>query len=163
MDPDQRTRLGSRSIQALVHVAAETFSASSTMIDVVIAVLTLTILIVLAYRFWKPVPKRNIPPNEAKLYFFYTDWCGWSKKAQPEWKKLEETVSATPYFGKTRVELVRVDAEEQRALADEYDVEGYPTIVLERKEGLTPFTKKVTYDNLLMFLRQSLGKERASM
>jgi thiol-disulfide isomerase/thioredoxin len=133
------------------------------MIEVVIAVLTLTILIVLAYRFWKPMPKRDIPPTEARLYFFYTDWCGWSKKAQPEWKKLEETVSTNPYFGKTHVELIPVNAEENRALADEYEVEGYPTILLERREGITPFTKKVTYDNLLMFLRQSLGKERASL
>lgn len=133
------------------------------MIEVVIAVLTLTILIVLAYRFWKPVPKRAIPANEARLYFFYTEWCGWSKKAQPEWKKLEATVGASPYFGKTKVELVPVNAEENRALADEYEVEGYPTILLERKEGITPFTKRVTYDNLLMFLRQSLGKERASL
>lgn len=135
------------------------------MMNAVILVLGLTILLFLAYRFWRPMkaPKRDIEPNKARLYFFYTEWCGWSKKAMPEWKKLTETVSKAPYFGSTQVELVPVNAEEDRKLADEYEVEGYPTIILERKEGLSHFEKRVTHEGLLHFLRQSLGKERASL
>lgn len=135
------------------------------MMNTVILVLGLTILLFLAYRFWRPMkaPKRAVEPNTARLYFFYTEWCGWSKKARPEWEKLTETVSKTPYFGTTKVELVPVDAEQDRKLADEYEVEGYPTVILERKDGLSHFDKRVTYEGLLHFLRQSLGKERASL
>lgn len=135
------------------------------MMQTVILVLGLTILLFLVYRFWRPrvAPKREVPPNEARLYFFYTDWCGWSKKARPDWEKLTATLATSPVFGSTKVKPVPVDAEKERALADEYGVEGYPTILLETSDGITQFTKRVSYDGLLHFLRQSLGKERASL
>lgn len=132
----------------------------------VILVLGITILLVLMYRLWrspKSVAKRPTKPNEARLYFFYTTWCGWSKKAMPEWEKLTATLKTTPVFGTTTVTPVDVDAEQDRKLADTYEVEGYPTIVLETSDGLTHYQKRVTYDGLLHFLRQTLGKERASL
>ena len=39
---------------------------------------------ILVYRFWEPFvnpPRRETPEGTATLYFFYTDWCGHSKKA----------------------------------------------------------------------------------
>lgn len=136
------------------------------MIQAVILVLGLTILSVLVYRLWRsPItkPKQVVAPNEGRLYFFYTTWCGWSKKAMPEWEKLEATLGATPVFGTTKVEPVSVDAEQDRKLADTYEVEGYPTILLETSDGITQFQKRATHENLLHFLRQTLGKERASL
>ena len=133
--------------------------------NMLILVLALTILVFLGYRFWRPMkaPKRETPPTEARLYFFYTDWCGWSKKAKPEWEKLTAKLGDNTYFGKTKLSLVPVNAETDRNLADEYDVEGYPTIILERSDGLEQYNKSVTYDGLLHFLRKSLGKERTSL
>ena len=136
------------------------------MIETVILVLGVTILVVLMTRLWRTTPKapkKEIKPNEARLYFFYTTWCGWSKKARPEWETLKTTLQATPIFGTTKVEPIEVDAEQDRKLADLYDVEGYPTILLETSEGISHYQKRVTSDGLLQFLRQSLGKERASL
>jgi hypothetical protein len=135
------------------------------MIETLIVVLGLTIFIFLLYRLWRSpaTPKQKVSQNEARLYFFYTTWCGWSKKAMPEWEKLTVTLKTTPVFGSTKVEPVAVDAESDRKLADQYDVEGYPTILLETSEGITRFEKRVTHESLLQFLRQSLGKERASL
>lgn len=135
------------------------------MITVILA-LGITILLVLMYRLWrspKALAKTPTKPNEARLYFFYTTWCGWSKKAMPEWEKLTATLQTTPVFGTTTVKPMPVDAEQDRALADTYEVEGYPTILLETSDGLTQYQKRVTYDGLLHFLRQTLGKERASL
>lgn len=131
-----------------------------------VTVLALLILTFLAWRFWSPYvspPKREVPKGEATLYFFYTDWCGWSRKAMPEWEKLESTLASTPVFGTTTVKLVRVNAEEDRATADLYEVEAYPTIKLETSEGLYPFNKIPTQEGLLDFLRSSLGKESARL
>jgi thiol-disulfide isomerase/thioredoxin len=108
-------------------------------------------------------PKREVKPNEANLYFFYTNWCGFSQKAMPEWSKLEETLKREPLFGKTRVNAVPVDCETDRARCTLYDIQGYPTVILETKSGLTEFGQGVTHATLLSFLRQSLGQERKDL
>ncbi len=131
-----------------------------------ILALALAILVVLAYRFWEPfvdTPKQQIPVGQAKLYFFYTDWCGFSQKAMPEWEKLESALAKTPVFGSTRVIPVRVNAETERAKATLYEVEGYPTIKLETSSLLRTYEGKRTSGALLDFLRETLGKERTSL
>lgn len=126
-------------------------------------VLSLVALGILVYRFWKPVvtpPKRDVKPNEANLYFFYTNWCGFSQKAMPEWEKLEASLRNEAYFGKTHVNLVQVDCEKEKAMCTLYGVNAYPTIVLETKEGLVDYDKRPTAEALRGFLRQQLGQER---
>lgn len=134
--------------------------------EAVILVLAFTILVVLVYRLWRPAmepPKRDVRENEATLYFFYTNWCGWSKKAMPEWQKLEAKVRANPTFGTTKVTPERVDAEEDKKRATLYDVQGYPTILLETRQGITRYDKRPTEAGLLEFLRDTLGEPAASL
>lgn len=131
-----------------------------------VLVLTFAILILLLYRFWEPFvvsPKREVPVGTANLYFFYTDWCGFSKKAMPEWEALETKLKETPVFGHTRVTPVRVNGDRERALTTLYQIEGYPTIKLETSSLLTDYSGKRTVGDILAFLRETLGQERASL
>ncbi len=132
----------------------------------IVLVLALVLVGLLVYKLWKPVfraPKAEVKPNQANLYFFYTNWCGFSQKAMPEWEKLEEKLESDGYFGKTRVTPVKVDCEADQKKCTLYGINGYPTVVLESKSGLTDYTKRVTTSGLLDFLRQSLGQERSSL
>lgn len=125
-----------------------------------ILVLSLAIVLILAYRFWEPfvvAPKREVPVGSANLYFFYTDWCGFSKKAMPEWEALEESLKASPIIGATRVTPVRVNGDRDRALTTLYQIEGYPTIKLETSSGLTDYTGKRTAGDILAFLQETLA------
>jgi thiol-disulfide isomerase/thioredoxin len=126
----------------------------------VITALALSILAILVYRIWEPFvparPKKDVPKDTATLYFFYVDWCGFCKKAKPEWEKL---AAGNDKFGTTTVKFVKVDAEEDRAKADEYEVDAYPTIKLETPDGIYDFKKSVTEAGLRDFLQKSLGKE----
>lgn len=134
--------------------------------NTLLAVLAFVLVGLLLYKFWKPMiqpPKRDVKPTEANLYFFYTNWCGFSQKAMPEWEKLEEKLKRESYFGKTHVNAIAVDCEEDRAKCTLYDIQGYPTVILETKSGLTEFGKRVTYSNLMSFLRESLGQERENL
>ena len=119
----------------------------------------LLLLLAIAYRFWKAQPKREIKGDSARLYFFYTTWCGHSKKAMPEWEKIEADLKTSPVFGKTTVEAVAVDAEKDPKTASLYEVAGYPTIKLETSDGLYDFDEAVTHDRVMEFLRRTLGKE----
>lgn len=132
----------------------------------VLLVLAFVALAILVWKLWKPVvqpPKQEVPKNEARIYFFYTEWCGFSQKAQPEWAKLESKLSKGGYFGKTHVTPVKVDAEQDKKLATLYGINAYPTVVLETADASYDFDKRVTYDNLLAFLRRHLGQESESL
>jgi thiol-disulfide isomerase/thioredoxin len=134
--------------------------------NTILVVLSFVVLGILVYKFWKPTiqpPKRVVKPNEANLYFFYTNWCGFSQKAMPEWTKLEEKLSTESYFGTTHVKTTAVDCETDRAMCTLYGVTGYPTVMLETKSGLVDFTQRPTTSALLTFLRQSLGQERKDL
>lgn len=133
---------------------------------ILVLVLSLAITLLLVYRFWEPfvvTPKRDVPVGSANLYFFYTDWCGFSKKAMPEWEALEEALQASPVFGTTRVKAVRVNGETDRALTTLYQIEGYPTIKLETSSLLTDYSGKRTSGDILAFLRDTLGQERKGL
>ena len=134
--------------------------------NTLVLLLAFAVLAILVYRLWKPIiskPKRDVPKNQARLYFFFTDWCGFSQKAQPEWQKLELMLNETPYFGNTKVVAVSVNAETDKASAELYGVDAYPTIKLETSDGIYDYTKRVSSDGLFKFLRESLGKETASL
>lgn len=129
-------------------------------------VLAFAILVVLVVRFWEPftdVPRTEVPVGSANLYFFYTDWCGFSQKAMPEWDAVEEALRATPVFGTTRVKPVRVNGDTDRKTTALYGVDAFPTIKLETSSLLSDFSGKRTAAGILQFLRESLGKERQSL
>jgi thiol-disulfide isomerase/thioredoxin len=134
--------------------------------NTLLIVLAFVLVGLLVYRFWKPMiqpPKREVKPNEANLYFFYTNWCGFSQKAMPEWSKFEEKLKGASSFGKTKVKAISVDCEADRAMCTLYDIQGYPTVVLETKSGVIEYGKRVTESNLLAFLRESLGQESENL
>lgn len=127
--------------------------------------LALVIAGVLVWKLWKPFvmpPKRDLAPDQARLLFVYTNWCGHSKKAMPEWEKLESQLSSLT-FGTTRVTPVAVDAEADQATATLYEVVAYPTVLLETREGIYPYPKRVTASGLREFLASKLGEERSSL
>jgi thiol-disulfide isomerase/thioredoxin len=127
-----------------------------------VTVLAFVALAILMWKLWKPVvqpPKKEVPPNEARLTMFYTEWCGFSQKAMPEWAKLEKKLGGDGYFGKTHLNMVKVDADKDQKTATLYDINAYPSVVLETEEGIFEFNKRVTADNLLTFLRSHLGHE----
>lgn len=129
------------------------------MLVIVLAFMALAILV---WKLWKPVvqpPKKEVAPNEARLTMFYTEWCGFSQKAMPEWAKLEQKLGGDGYFGKTHLNMVKIDADKDKKTATLYGINAYPTVVLETKEGSFDFDKRVTADNLLAFLRSHLGHE----
>ena len=128
--------------------------------NTVLVVLALTLIVYLVWRLWKPylksTPKREVQKDKANLYFFHTEWCGHCQKAMPEWEKLE---AGPRTFGTTEVSFVRVNAEKDRATADLYQIDAYPTIKLETSTGLYTYDKTPTAEGLTDYLRQTFGNE----
>lgn len=120
----------------------------------------LLLILVIAYVYWKPWMRpavKEMLEGNATLYFFYTDWCGHSKKAKPEWEALMAELPAT--YGSTKVVGKAVNCEEDVTTCTAYGVEGYPTIKLETSGGISDFKQRVTKSSLDGFLTGELGEK----
>jgi hypothetical protein len=118
----------------------------------------LVLIVVLAYLYWKPTLRpalKETLEGNATIYFFYTDWCGHSQKAKPEWEALQ--LPAT--YGTTKVVGKTVNCEEDVATCTAYEVDGYPTIKVESSDGITDFTQRVTTASLDQFLVSQFGEK----
>ena len=93
-------------------------------------------------------------PNEAELYFFYTTWCPHCKAAK-RMGKLREEYENKP-FNNTNIIFREVDCDKEEKVADEFKVEGYPTIKMVKDGEIVEYDAKPKYDTLKQFLKSTL-------
>jgi len=67
-----------------------------------------------------------ISQHKYLLVNFYARWCRYSKKLAPEYLKLSESLKESD----SEVKIAKVEAYDEKDLAKEYDIEGFPTIKL---------------------------------
>ena len=95
-----------------------------------------------------------------ELMFFHVDWCGFCKKAKPEWEKLyQESSNGLLSVGGKNVKLVSINCEEgesNKKKAKEYGVQGYPTIILNKNGNKIPFEGERTKSGIQEFLQKKL-------
>jgi len=95
------------------------------------------------------------PSQEVVLYFFYTTWCPHCKAAKPEWQKLKSEYENNP-FNNTTIIFREVDCDKEENVADEFKVEGYPTIKMVKDGEIIEYDAKPKYDTLIQFLNSTL-------
>jgi len=106
--------------------------------NVVIAVLVIVLVVLVVVYVNKNNEQFQTFKDEDKgvLYFFYVDWCPHCTSAKPVFDRLERDASVT---SKAYIKRVNCEgSEEEKQLAKDFNVRGYPTVVYvvggERKE-----------------------------
>jgi thioredoxin 1 len=97
----------------------------------------------------------NQPSEVADLYFFHTTWCPHCKKSMPIWQELKKDLSNKEFKGVT-LNFIDVDCDKETALAEKFNVQGYPTIKLVKGNQIIEYDAKPTKENLMEFLNTSL-------
>ena len=97
----------------------------------VVCVLVIVLVVLVVYY----VNKNNEGfSDKPTLYFFYVDWCGYCKKAKPKVAEMENNSAITNKVNIKRINCTEdVVTEEDKALAIEYKVDGYPTFKFKGK------------------------------
>ena len=99
--------------------------------------------------------------KDVVIYFFFTEWCPYCKKALPEWHNFKTLVESSPKYDLSYNIIFReVDCEKSSGLADRYKVEGYPTIKLLYNDDVYNYDAKPNKNNLLDFLDGSLDSKK---
>ena len=91
--------------------------------------------------------------NKVNLYYFYTEWCPYCKKANPVWddfcKEIDSKYNNTSY----QFNYFKIDCEKNQKMAEKYKVEGYPTIKMEYNKTIYDYNAKPDKNNLLEFVK----------
>ena len=122
----------------------------------------------------KPMIKNNyeankefIPDNdnnEITIYYFYTTWCPYCKKARGEWEQFKNNLTnSEEYNKKYNIVYNDIDCElaENKDLANKFNITSYPTIKLVLDGTTYNYDAKPDHNLLMRFFEGSLPEDKA--
>ncbi|XP_074296655.1 protein disulfide-isomerase-like [Silene latifolia] len=99
----------------------------------------------------------TVPNHDFMVVEFYAPWCGHCKKLEPEFEKAAAALSSHD----PAIVLAKVDANEDsnKELASQYDVKGFPTIVILRNGGksVQEYKGPREADGIVEYLKKQSG------
>ena len=100
---------------------------------------------------------KNREPKVATLYYFYTNWCPYCKKARPVIDEFKSEIENKTFNNNNRVIVREVDCETDSETADKFKIEGYPTIKLVTEDGTVyDYDARPNVETLMQFLNEVL-------
>tara|TARA_Y100000816_G_C26047698_1_gene549127 strand:+ start:597 stop:1115 length:519 start_codon:yes stop_codon:yes gene_type:complete len=153
-----------------------TFFSKKFLIIMVIVVIFLGIAFYVYNTYIAPKINPDFVPNKefvskdglidnAKLYFFYVDWCPYSKKARPIWKKVKEEFDGKSINNIT-LNFVEVDGDKNEKKLEGFEneylspnnkkIDGYPSIWMVKGDQVIEFDTKPTISSLKEFINAML-------
>jgi hypothetical protein len=95
----------------------------------------------------------NVNNSRVKMLNFNTKWCGWSVIFQPEWDNFTKAVNNNPEL-KSKIEVIDVKCDDpaNKRMCEEYQVPGYPYVIVEKDGNRTPYDGERTAQALLSFV-----------
>ena len=80
-----------------------------------------------------------------KVFNFNTEWCGWSKNFQSEWDLFTKLIIDNKLNHIIAYD-VKCDNNSNSNMCKEYDVPGYPYIVIEKMTNAESKPERIIYD-----------------
>jgi thiol-disulfide isomerase/thioredoxin len=90
--------------------------------------------------------------NNATIIYFYTEWCPYCKK----WNSFKDLVDLQSF--KETLTLKEVDCDKNPEIADNYKIDGYPTIKLIYNGEVYDYDAKPESKTLLQFVESIISQ-----
>ena len=79
--------------------------------------------------------------------FFFAPWCGHCQSTKPEWDKLKKNPPAN-------CKLVEVNCDDEPKVAEQNDIQGFPTFKLFKNGSVIDYDGERTSDAMTQFIQQ---------
>jgi len=136
----------------------------------IIIILVIIFILVATYgydTYVKPLLNKTYVPNKEfikdeknkiiNIYFFFTTWCPYCKKARIEWDKFKENVNNNNLYNEVYdINFKEIDCDKNTDLAKKFNIESYPTIKLEKNGEIFNYDAKPTSTHLMEFFNGSI-------
>lgn len=112
----------------------------------------LAILLVVSFTRAK---REGFEGSAGNLMYFYMPECGHCKKFNPEWEKIQPMVDN----GRIPMKLNKIDGTDDanKDLVKQYEVNGFPTIILEIGNTPHTYTGERTADAVVAWAKEKLN------
>lgn len=90
--------------------------------------------------------------DNIKIYNFNTEWCGWSKRFQPEWDEFTRRVNADRKLNVEALDI-KCDDSKNESMCEKFEVPGFPSVVAEVNGKRQHYKGPRTADALMEFVR----------
>lgn len=96
----------------------------------------------------------NITNNDStpKIINFNASWCYWSKKLQPVWDNLTDSMKNKDI----EVLDIKCELDENKELCNRYQIEGFPTIKLIVGNNVIDYEGERSYEGLTRFINTNV-------
>jgi len=108
-------------------------------------------------------PRKQVPESFSgskggktlRIIMVYAPWCGWSKKALPDFNKLIRDYNGKTVNG-TMVQVIKYDSEVDTKMVKKYEVEGFPTFIMEKitTKTTTEVINERSYEGLVSVIKK---------
>ena len=85
--------------------------------------------------------------SDREVMLFTASWCGHSKRFQPTWQKLQQTVSGAKF--------TTIDIDQDKATAKKYGVSAMPTIIMKKGNKLFKYSGDRSYQSMVNFIQSN--------
>lgn len=96
-------------------------------------------------------PSQQQPKSTLKCIMFFTEWCGYCKKAKPEWERLRVEMDGKVVADK-RIVITGVDCDKDEATAKRYGINAFPTFKFEIDGQVLDYSGENTFDGFKRFI-----------
>ena len=97
-------------------------------------------------------------PELANIYFYYTQWCPYCKKARPEWDKTKDKFEGK-IINNNKLQFHEIDCDSKTNAEMVKDIDGYPTIKMFLPDGKTvEYDSKPDSKTLELFINSVLNE-----
>lgn len=126
------------------------FNSNNNMNNNLMYLLLIVVVIGLLYMFFCNKPLKGGNKNNSVFVLYYVNWCPHCRVVKPEWEKLEED-------NDLNIVVKKINCEENEKIAEEKNIEGFPTIQLEYTNGeVKSYEGERTYSGFKEFLNKEI-------
>ena len=117
---------------------------------VILCVVAALVIVLALVGYFRNFRRENFTETEDKptFRFFYVDWCPHCKQAKPEFKNCSNP--------SVKFETINCEDPKNKELIQGYDIEGYPTIILDKDGKQISYEGERTAEAMEQFLNEQL-------